>query len=348
MRVRPSRRSVAVLNSEADMEAIVRDKYGSPDVLRLEEVPAPLPREEEILVKIHAAAVNKGDWEILNGSPLWVRLVGFGLFRPRVRILGSNFAGRVVAVGSAVTRFEVGDDVCGDLLEHGLGAFAEFVCAPQDAAVVRKPAGLSYAQAASLPESGLIALQALRDKGNISPGQQVLINGAGGGAGAIAIQLAKSMGAEVTAVDAGGKLGFMSSLGADHVVDYTTGDLASRNATYDFILDVGGAGSIRTWRRLLRPGGRYMAAGGTVGQLLKTLLAGAWVSWRSRQTIGVLALDFNARDISTVLDLVDSGTIQTTIDRRFPLPEVANALRYLGAGKSTGKLVITVADDEQG
>ena len=324
------------------MKAIVRDRYGSPDVLRLEDVPIPTPAENEVLVKVHAAAVNKGDWEILHGSPLWVRLVGFGLIRPKIRILGSNFAGRIEAVGPAVSQFEVGDDICGDILMHGLGAFAEYVCVPEDAALVRKPASLSFEEAASLPEAGLIALQGIRDKGSVKPGDKVLINGAGGGAGTFAIQLAKSYGAEVTAVDSGEKLELMRALGADHVVDYTQEDFAQRDARYDLVLDVVGVRSIKTWSRVLQPEGIYLAAGGSVSQLVKTLLLGAWISRTTKKKIGVLGVDFNGEDIATALELMESGQVSATVDRSFPLRDVPEAMRYLGAGLSKGKVVIVI------
>ena len=326
----------------SQMKAIVRDRYGSPDVLRLEEIPTPTPAENEVLVKVHAAAVNKGDWEILHGSPLWVRLVGFGLIRPKIRILGSNFAGRIEAVGPAVSQFGVGDDICGDILMHGLGAFAEYLCVPEDAALVRKPASLSFEEAASLPEAGLIALQGIRDKGNVKPGDKVLINGAGGGAGTFAVQLAKSFGAAVTAVDNGEKLDLMRALGADDVVDYTQEDFVQRNTQYDFILDLVGVRSIDTWKRSLEPDGVYLAAGGSVPQLVKTLLLGAWISRTTQKRIGVLGVDFNRQDIATAVDLVESGQISATIDRCLPLQDVPEAMRYLGAGRSKGKVLIVM------
>lgn len=324
------------------MKAIVRDKYGLPDVLRLEEIPTPTPADNEVLVKVRAAAVNKGDWEILRGSPLWVRLVGFGFLRPKIRILGSNFAGRVETVGKAVSRFQVGDDICGDILEHGLGAFAEYVCVPEDAAIVRKHANLSFEEAASVPEAGLIALQGIRDKGNVKAGQKVLINGAGGGVGTLAIQLAKSIGAEVTAVDSAEKLDLMRSLGADYVVDYTQDDFADRDARYDFVLDVVGVRSIKTWKRVLQPEGIYLAAGGSVGQLARTLLLGALISRTTKKKVGVLGVNFNKNDIATTLELMKSGQISATIDRCFPLQEVPDAMRYLGAAHSKGKVVIVM------
>jgi NADPH:quinone reductase-like Zn-dependent oxidoreductase len=325
-----------------DMKAIVRDEYGSPDVLRLEEIPTPTPGVSEVLVRVLVASVNKGDWEILRGDPLWVRLAGFGLVRPKTRILGSNLAGRIEAVGRDVTRFKVGDEVFGDILQCGLGAFAEYVCVPEDAVLVTKPAGLTFEEAASVPEAGFIALQSIRDKGRVKPGQKVLINGAGGGAGSFAVQLAKSVGAEVTGVDRSDKLDLIRLLGAEHAIDYTQEDFSAPESQYDMILDVVGVRSIGTWKRMLRPGGIYLAAGGSVAQIAKTVLLGTWVSWTTSKTIEMLAVNFNNEDLVTIGELLEKGEIAATIDRRYPLDEVAEAIGYVGGGHSKGKVVITV------
>ena len=324
------------------MRAVVRDRYGSPEVLRLTEVRRPTPANNEVLVKVHAAAVNRADWEILRGSPLWVRLVGFGMMRPKAQIIGSNLAGTIEAIGRNVSHFHVGDEICGDILNHGLGAFAEYVCVPEDAVIVQKPAKITFEDAASVPESGLIALQAIRDKRRLSAGQKVLVNGAGGGAGTFAIQLAKSTGAEVTAVDSSEKLDLMRALGADHVIDYLQEDLSGQDARYDLILDVIGVRSIGTWKRLLQPDGIYLAAGGTVAQVLKTLLVGAWFTWTTTKRIGVLAVNYDKEDLAAVIELVESGRVAATIDRRYPLERLPEAFRYLGAGHSQGKTVITM------
>ena len=324
------------------MQAVVRDKYGSPDVLSLEEVPTPTPAANEVLVRVHAAAVNKADWEILHGSPLWVRLVGFGLMRPKARILGSNLAGSIAAIGQAVSQFEEGDEICGDILSSGLGAFAEYVCVPEDAVIVRKPANLTFEEAASVPEAGLIALRAIRDKAQLQSGQKVLVNGAGGGAGTFAIQLAKSAGAQVTGVDSSAKLDLMRALGADHVIDYTLEDISRHDSRYDLILDTVGVGPIGTWKRMLRPRGIYLAAGGTVAQVLRTLLIGAWVRWTTEMCVGVLAVKYDKAQLAAVIELLGSGQVAATIDRSYPLRSVPDAFRYLGAGHSKGKVVITV------
>lgn len=301
----------------------------------------PAPVDNEVLVRVLAASVNRGDWEILRGDPMWVRLTGFGLLKPKTRILGSNLAGRIEAVGRQVTQFEVGDEVFGDILQCGLGAFAEYVCVPEDAAIVRKPAGVTFEEAASVPEAGFIALQSLRDKGRLEPGQRVLINGAGGGAGSFAVQLARSLGAEVTGVDRADKLDLIRALGADHAVDYAQEDFAEHEPRYDLILDVVGVRSIATWKRLLRRGGLYLAAGGSVAHLAKTLLLQPWVAWTTDRRIGVLAVRFNKDDLFTIIELLESGDVAATIDRQYPLEEAAKALRYLGAGHSKGKVVIT-------
>ncbi|MHC4940938.1 MAG: NAD(P)-dependent alcohol dehydrogenase [Planctomycetota bacterium] len=324
------------------MRAIVRDEYGPPEVLRVEDLPNPTPGEGELLVAVRAASVAKGDWEILRGTPAWVRISGFGFRRPKHRVLGYNFAGVVEAVGAGVERFDVGDEVVGDVLTCGLGAFAEFVRVPETAPLVHKPPGVSFEDAASVPEAGFIALQALRDKADVQAGQRVLVNGGGGGAGSFAIQLAKSRGAEVTGVDRAEKLDWMRSLGADHVVDCARQDFGGHDSHYDFVLDVVGARSIRSWKRMLRPGGLYLAAGGSVSYILKTLLFGAWASLAGGKRVAMLAVRPNQEDLRSILALLESGAVAATIDRRYPLEEVPDAIRYLGEGRSKGKLVIVV------
>ena len=212
------------------MKAIVRHKYGSPDVLKLEEIPKPTARDDEVLVKVQAVGVNAADLEILRADPLCVRFAGFGLLTPKIKVLGSDVAGRVERVGRNVTEFQPGDEVFGDIFYHGLGGFAEYVCVPESARLVLKPDSLMFEQAAAIPQAALIALQGLRDKGQIQPGQKVLIIGAGGGAGTFAVQMAKSFGADVTAVDSTAKLEMMSSIGADRVIDYTRHDFAEDGA----------------------------------------------------------------------------------------------------------------------
>ncbi|TWT47485.1 Phenolphthiocerol synthesis polyketide synthase type I Pks15/1 [Botrimarina hoheduenensis] len=323
------------------MRALVREVYGNPDVLRIAEVPKPCPGPGELLVKVHAASVAKADWEILRGKPVWVKLSGFGLFRPKAKILGYNFAGRVEGVGPEVSRFNLGDEIFGDTLLHGLGAFAEWLCVPQDAAITTRPPGLSPEAAACLPESGLIALQALRDHVDLQPGQRVLINGAGGGTGTLAIQLAKIRGTEVTAVDHTAKFDRLRALGADHVLDFMHADFNLPDDRYDLILDIVGVGSLRRWRRSLRAGGVYLTVGGSIGYLLKTLLLGGVSRLCRGKRVRVFALRHNVPDLVQLADLALRGEVTPVIDRRYTLDQTAEAISYVGAGRSIGKLVIT-------
>jgi NADPH:quinone reductase-like Zn-dependent oxidoreductase len=257
------------------MKAIVHTKYGPPEVLRLEEVAKPTPRDDEVLIKVRAASVNRSDWENLMGKPLYAR-VG-GLRKPRRQILGSDIAGRVEAVGKNTRRFQPGDEVFG-LLWGYKGGFAEYVCA-RESALAPKPASMTFEEAAAIPQAASpqaasIAVQGIRDKGRVQPGQKVLISGAGGGAGTFAVQLAKLYGAEVTGVDNTGKLDIMRSLGADHVVDYTREDFTKNGNQYDLILDVVAHRPVFAYKRALRPNGRYFVAGGSVATLLQALLLG--------------------------------------------------------------------------
>ena len=324
------------------MKAIVRDRYGSTDVLHLKDVPKPIPDDTELLVKVMAASVAKGDLEILRGSPLWVRLSGFGQFQPKHRIIGYNFSGRVEAVGRSVKNFKCGDEVFGDVLQNGLGAFAEFMCIPEDAAVIHKPESMTHDEAASVPEAGCIALQTLKQAGGIQPGESVLINGGGGGAGTYFIQLAKSLGAAVTGIDRTEKLELMTSLGADKTVDYTNVRLEEIDDSYDLILDIVGVGPLRTWRHLLRDGGRYFASGGTVSHIAKTLLFGLWCSRTTSKTFGMLAVTPSKDNLQSTVELMKNGKVRATIERSYPLADTAAAIECLGQGLSQGKLVITV------
>lgn len=325
------------------MKAIVRDDYGSPDVLRLEEVPTPTPTRDELLVRVVSASVAKGDVEILRGTPAWVRMAGFGLLRPRQRILGYNFSGRVEAIGDAVTKFNTGDEVFGDVLHNGLGAFAEYLCVTEDAAIINKPEEMTHDDAASVPEAGCIALQTLKQAGGIRPGDRVLINGGAGGAGSFFIQLAKSSGAEVTGIDRTEKLDLMRSLGADKVVDYTEADLSMLDDSYDLILDVVGIGPLRTWKRLLADGGTYLAAGGTISHIAKTLFYCLWSSVATSTKFGMLAVTPSKDKLKSTVELMMSGKVRATIEREYALLETASAIDCLGRGLSHGKLVISVS-----
>ena len=250
------------------MKAVVRTRYGPPGVLRLLDVETPAPKDHEVLVKVHAVSLNASDWEVLRGKPLYARIMG--PFRPRYHVLGSDIAGKVVAAGRDTTLFQPGEDVFADILGQ-MGGFAEYVCVPESA-LARMPAGLTYEEAAALPQAGAIALQGIDDKGQVQPGQKVLINGAGGGSGMYSVQLARLRGAEVTGVDHTEKLEFMRSLGANHVIDYTREHFTRNGRTYDLILDLAAHGSALACKRSLTPGGRYLYVGGSMATLLAVAL----------------------------------------------------------------------------
>jgi NADPH:quinone reductase-like Zn-dependent oxidoreductase len=320
------------------MKAIVHYEYGLPDVLKLEEVEKPAPKEAEVLVKIHAVSVNGSDWEGLRGKPLYARIGG--LRKPSNKILGSDIAGRVELVGTHARQFQPGDEVFGEMPEYR-GGFAEYACAPEKA-LVRKPVRLTFEEAAAIPQGAVIALQGLRDKGQVQPGQKVLVNGAGGSAGMFAVQLAKYYGAEVTGVDNPGKLDFMRSLGADHVIDYTREDFTKTGKQYDLILDVIAHRSVFACQRALRPDGSYLVVGGSVAILFQILFLGPWIKRTTGKSISILAVRRNRKDLTYMTELCEAGKIVPVIDRRYPLSEVPEALRYLGEGRAKGKVVITV------
>ncbi len=325
------------------MRAIVRTQYGSPDVLRLAEVEKPTPKDDEVLVKIHVISLNRSDWEMLIGKPLYARIGG--LLNPRHSILGSDIAGRVEEVGKNVKRFRPGDEVFGDMLAR-MSGFAEYICA-SESALALKPASMTFEQAASIPQAAVIALQGIRDKGQVQPGQKVLINGAGGGAGTFAVQLAKLYGAEVTGVDNTGKLDFMSSLGADHVIDYTQEDFTKNGKQYDLILDVIAHRSVFAYQRALKPNGSYFAVGGSVTTFFQILFLGPWIRRTTGKKIRLLIVQSNLKDMVHITELCEAGKIVPVIDRSYPLSEVPEALRYLGEGRAKGKVVITLESDHK-
>jgi NADPH:quinone reductase-like Zn-dependent oxidoreductase len=320
------------------MKAIVYHQYGSPDVLKLEEVAKPTPGDDEVLIKVHAVSVNRSDWEGLTGKPLYARIGG--LLKPRHQILGSDVAGRVEAAGRSIRQFQPGDAVFGEMLGYS-GGFAEYVCA-REKRLVLKPASMTFEEAAAIPQAAVIALQGIRDKGQVQPGQKVLINGAGGGAGTFAVQLAKLFGAEVTGVDNTGKMDFMRSLGADHVIDYTREDFTKTGKQYDLILDVIAHRSVFACKRALRPSGSYFAVGGSVAIFFQILLLGPWIRRTTGKKIRILAVQPNRKDLVFVTELCEAGKVVPFIDRRYPLSEVPEALKYLGEGRAKGKVVITV------
>lgn len=324
------------------MKAIVYKKYGTPDVLELKDIETPVPRDDEVLIEVHAASVNALDWHLLTADVFLIRLMGGGVFRPRKQMLGADIAGRVIDAGNSVTRFRNGAAVFGTA-GGGVGGFAEYVCA-REGSLELKPANISFEEAAAVPLAALTALQGLRDKGQIEPWQKVLVHGASGGVGTFAVQIAKSFGADVTAVCSSGKAETARSIGADHVIDYTRDDFTRSGVLYDLILVANGNRSLGDYARALKPGARCVLIGGgktSVVAILAGLIAQWWISKTRGKSIGSFIANINLEDLSSVKDLLESGKIQPVIDRRYPLSETAEALRYLGEGHAGGKVVIT-------
>ncbi len=323
------------------MRAVTYHQYGAPDVLKLEDVAKPVPKNDEVLVKIHTVSLNASDFELLTGKPLYTRI--FGLFSPRRSILGSDIAGTVEAVGSNVKAFNPGDAVFGDIFDH-MGGLADYASVPESV-LTHKPAGMTFVEAAAAPQAGTIALQAIRDKGNLQPGQTVLINGAGGGAGTFAVQIAKMLGAEVTGVDSAAKLSTLETLGADHVIDYTRQDFTRDQKQYDLIIDLVATRSVFDCRRAMRPSGTYLLVGGKMSAILQVASLGTARTMFTKQTIGILAVQQNRQHLNEVADLIVEGRISPVIDRTYTLSEAPVALKSLGGGRALGKLVITIDDN---
>jgi len=321
------------------MKAIICTKYGLPDVLKLEEIQKPTPGDDEVLVEIHAASVTYSSVMGVTGEPFLGRLTGMGLLKPKQKIPGGDIAGRVEAVGRNVKQFQPGDEVFGDL-SLGRGGYAEYVCAPKNALAL-KPANISFAEAAAVPEAALVALQALRDKGQIQPGQKVLICGASGGIGTFAVQIAKYFGAEVTGVCSTRNLDMVRSIGADHVIDYTKEDFTKNGQQYDLIVATAGYRSIFDYKRALSAKGIYVATGGSMAQIFQALLLGPLVSMAGSKNLGSMVVKPN-KDLAFVKELIEAGKVNPVIDRCYPLSEAAEALRYYAEGHARGKVVITV------
>jgi NADPH:quinone reductase-like Zn-dependent oxidoreductase len=322
------------------MKAIVYEKYGPPDVLKLKEVEKPTPKDDEVLVKVHAASVNAADLEAVRGT-FWARFGG--LLRPMHKILGTDVAGRVEAIGRNVTQFQPGDDVWGDLsYPYGFGTFAEYVSVSENALAL-KPASMSFDEAATYPHSAIVSLQSLRDTGQVQPGQKVLINGAGGGMGTFAVQIAKYYGAEVTGVDSTRKLDMLRSIGADHVIDYTQEDYTKSGQRYDLILDVVAHRSIFDYWRALSPEGIFIIVGGSLGTFLQVIFVGSLISRISSKKLGINVWEPNKReDLTFLAELFETGKVVPVIDRRYTISEVPEALRYLEEGHARGKVLMTV------
>jgi len=324
----------------SSMNAIICTQYGSPDVLKFEEVQKPVPNDDEVLIKVHAAAANAGDWHLMRADPFMIRLM-YGLQKPKHEILGTDVAGCVEAIGKNVTQFQPGDEIFGDMSSSGFGAFAEYVCAPENK-IALKPNNITFENAAAIPSAAGTALQALRDKGQIQSGQKVLINGASGGVGTFAVQIAKAFGAEVTAVCSTGNMEMVRSIGADHVIDYTKEDFTKNGKQYDLILAANGYHPISDYKRALTPTGIYVMTGGSTAQMFQAMTMGPWISITSGKKMGNMMAKPNQKDLVFLQELLETEKVVPVIDRRYPLNEVPDAIRYLEEGHAKGKVVITI------
>jgi NADPH:quinone reductase-like Zn-dependent oxidoreductase len=324
------------------MKAIIVERYGMPDVLEFKDVEKPAPKNNEVLVKVHAASLNMFDWHLLTADIFLVRL-NAGLFKPKYRIPGADVAGRVEAVGKSVTQFKAGDEVYGDLAASGCGSFAEYVAVPEKALAL-KPVNLTFEEAAAYPMAAVTALQGLRDAGKIQAGQKVLIQGASGGVGSFAVQIAKVLGAEVTAVCSTRNMELVRSLGADHIIDYAKEDFTKNGKQYDLILAVNGYHPINDYKRSLTSKGIYVMAGGATKQMFEALLRSSFISEKNGRKLGVLTALPKQEDLVYLKGLTEAGKLKPVIDKRFPLNEAAQALRYLGEGHARGKVILTVAN----
>jgi NADPH:quinone reductase-like Zn-dependent oxidoreductase len=323
-----------------EMKAIVYTKYGSPDVLQLKDIEKPTPNNNEVLIKVYAASLNVEDLDFLRGRAWSARFLG--PLKPKYKVLGFDIAGRVEEVGTNVKQFHPGDEVFGDLFNYGFGAFAEFVCAPEKALAL-KPVSLSFEEAATIPSRAIIALQGLRNKRRIQSGQKVLINGAGGGVGPFAVQIAKYFGAEVTVVDNSKKFEMLRSIGADHVIDCTQEDFTKNGQHYDLILDIAGYHMIFDYRRALSFNGIYSLVGGSRFIIFQTLFLGPLISLVGSKKMSLMAWKPNNKeDLDFIKELIESGKLVPVIDRNYPLNEVAEAFQYFEEGHPRGKIVITM------
>lgn len=322
------------------MKAVVYNEYGLSDVLKIKNLNQPVPKENEVLIKVHAVSINDWDWGLLRGKPFVNRLMA-GAIKPRTdNILGSDIAGTVVATGQKASHFKQGDEVFGDLCADGFGGFAEYVCAPCKSLTI-KPQGMSFEQAAAIPQAGILALKSLKDKRPNKKKLEVLINGAGGGAGSFAIQISKSFGDEVTAVDCENKFALMRALGADHVIDYQAEDFTKNGKSYDLIIDLMGYHSIFDYKRSLKETGRYVLVGGSSSLIFQTLFLGSLVSLFTTKKLAILPHEPN-KNMDELLALFLKGQVKATIDKRYRLDELQQAMKYFGERHSKGKVIITL------
>jgi NADPH:quinone reductase-like Zn-dependent oxidoreductase len=323
------------------MKAIYYDQYGTPDVLQVRETEKPVPKDDEVLIKVHAASINSWDWDMIRGEPVFVRM--WGLFKPKYKIPGSDIAGRVEVAGRNVKKFKPGDDVYGDIVEHGWGGFAEYACAKEHQ-LVFKPVSMSFEQASAIPQAGLLALQSIRDCSNLQRNQHVLLNGAGGSVGTLGLQIAKMLGAEVTVVDSADKLDMLKSLGADHTIDYLKEDYTNNGRTYDVIVDVIANRSMSSYQRALSPGGIFVMIGGSTPTIFKLMIFGPLISklkGRDGKRITMMGYKPN-RGLDDMSKYFEEGKIIPVIDKVFPLEQAADAFRYFAGGKFKGKIVIKI------
>jgi NADPH:quinone reductase-like Zn-dependent oxidoreductase len=319
------------------LKAVIYDKYGGPEVLQVKEIEKPFPKGDEVLIKVHAASINDWDWGLLHGD--FVNRMLNGLLKPKRKILGSDIAGRVEAIGKNVTRFKLGDNVYGDLSGQW-GGFAEYTCA-RETLLAFKPASMSFEDAAAIPQAAMLAVQGLIDKGKIQPGQKLLMNGAGGGVGTFALQIAKTNGIEVTGVDKTNKLDMMRSLGFDHVIDYTKEDFTKNGQRYDLILDAKINRSIYDYLRALNPTGVYVTVGGDMSRLLQALFLGPLISRLYKKYIRIVALKPN-KDLEYMNKLFEAGKVKPVIDGPYRMDEIQKAFELFGRGDHKGKIVITM------
>lgn len=319
------------------MKAIVYSRYGGPEVLQIKEVEKPSPKDNEVLIKVHAVSINDWDFNLLEGD--FINRLQNGLVKPKRKILGSDIAGQIEAVGKNVTRFKTGDEVYGDMSGYW-GGFAEYACA-REKSLALKPATMSFEEAAAIPQAAMLAVQGLIDKGKIQSGQKVLINGAGGGVGTFAVQIAKLYGVEITAVDSTGKLNMLHSIGYDHVIDYTKEDFTKNGQCYDLILDVKTNRSMSAYIRALCSDGIYVTVGGSMSRLLQAIILGPWISMISKKHIRFVALRTN-KDLLYINELFEAGKIKSIIDGPYKLSEFTEAFRLFGKAEHKGKVVITM------
>ena len=321
------------------MKAIIYEKYGPPEVLQLREVEKPAPREDEVLVKIHASSINFGDRMLVKGKPFIVRLMGYGLFKPKNRIPGGDIAGIVEAVGVKVDRFKPGDEVYADIGHSGFGGYAEYASV-RESILTLKPSNISFEEAAAVPQAAVVALQGLRDKGDIKNGEKVLINGASGGVGTFAVQIAKAYGAEVTGVCSAKNIELVQSIGADHVIDYRETDFTQAETRYDLILDIVANRPLSDYVNVLTPGGRYVA----VAFNASSLFLGSVISRKDGKKASSLSHEPNVDDLVYMKKLIEAGKVVPVIDRVYPLSEIADAIRYLDEGNTRGKVVVKIGE----